>query len=162
AWNKRAREAGIDPEHLHQLADDILEHDAEHVMRRKFLLRDARETMKRDGYNPKFLTARLRSGDIENEVPHFDELVDSMKRRYPDAFNGHGDAEGRMLDLLTEGNPEPMSRDEAYQTALEHLEEHGAGGSQVSSEPLWDDEEPEPLPFARNHQTTTTSHEEIM
>jgi hypothetical protein len=143
-WAKRAREAGINPSDLSALAQDLMRHDAAHLEDRKSLLKDARDTLRRNGYDPGFLTHRLRTGRVEDSIPGFDELVAEMQKRYPSQFAGHDDPEARLLDLLTEGNPQPMTSDEAFETALSHLQEHGPSGSEVSGEPLFDDEdEPE-------------------
>lgn len=139
-WGKKARKAGIDPEHLHQLAKEIQAHDKAHVEDRKALLRDARATLTKKGYDARALTTNLRSGRVENDIPGLDELVDEMSKRYPEQFAGHDDTEARLLDLLAEGNPEAIDAYSAYQHAFDQIEAQGGSGDDSEPEP-WDEPE---------------------
>jgi hypothetical protein len=136
-WAKKARREGIDPGALHQLAGELLAHDREMVEGRLHLLRRARELLGHYGYDARALTTNLRSGRVEDEIPALDVVADSLQRSYPEHFAGHGDPAGRLVDLLTEGNPEPMAENEAYEVGFEQLQ--GQGGAdpwQPSDEPI--------------------------
>lgn len=144
-WAKKARAEGIDPRALHQLAGEALAHDKELVEGRKRLLQDARKQLAHYGYNAQALTTNLRSGRVEDKIPNLDIVADSLAANYPEHFGGHEDPADRLKEMLTEGNPEPMSEDDAYEQAMEHLR---------SGEPAGADEdfafganEEEPIPF---------------
>jgi hypothetical protein len=155
-WNKKAKQAGIDPAPLRELADSIIAHDREHTEERRNLVRDARATLERNGYNPNFLTHHLRTGKVENNIPFLDELTDEMAKRYPAQFNGFEDPENRMISLLAEGTPTPLSEQEAFEHAFSELERlRDSGGAVPDYEPsenIFGDEEPEPLPFSRTEE----------
>jgi hypothetical protein len=127
-WSKKARQAGLSPDDLHSLAKDIKEHDRGLVESRKHLLQRAREQLKHYGYDARALTTNLRSGYVEDRIPALDVVADSLARSYPEHFRGHeDDLEGRLRDLLTEGNLEAMSESASYEQALAHLQDMAAG-----------------------------------
>lgn len=121
-WAKRAREEGYESAHLHQLAAEIQAHDQELTAGRTHLVRRARELLAHYGYDARALTTNLRSGRVEDKIPALDVVADSLSRTHPEHFHGHEeDLEGRLRDLLTEGNPQPMSQDRVYAQALDVL-----------------------------------------
>jgi hypothetical protein len=129
-WAKKARQAGLSPDDLHSLAKDIREHDRGLVESCKHLLQRARQQLAHYGYDARALTTNLRSGHVEDEIPALDVVADSLARSYPEHFRGHeDDLEGRLRDLLTEGNLEAMSESESYEQALAHLQDMTAGGA---------------------------------
>jgi hypothetical protein len=140
-WAKKARKEGLDPKALHELAGEILARDRETAQARTQLLRRAREQLAHYGYDARALTTNLRSGRVEDEVPALDVVADSLYRSYPEHFRGsEDDLPGRLLDLLTEGNPEPMDEATAYEVAMGQLRHAGEAAYTPSDEPL---------PFAR-------------
>ncbi|HWG41553.1 MAG TPA: hypothetical protein VN688_02120 [Gemmataceae bacterium] len=153
-WSKKARAAGIAPEHLNQLADSIRHHDREHIEQRKLLVQRARQLLRHHGYDAGALTTNLRSGRVEDadSIPGLDVVADSLHRSFPEQFAGfENDPADRLKDMLTEGNPEPIDAYSAYQHAFDELEGHGAGtddesGHEPDDRPL-DDDEPEPDPW---------------
>jgi hypothetical protein len=149
-WSKRARKEGITSEHLHALAGDIEAHDKAHVEERKKLIQRARQLLTHFGYNAQSVTTNLRrSGEFD--IPHLDQVAESLAASYPEQFVGHeNDLYNRLTDMLTEGNPKPMSLERVYEQALEHLRELGVGGSEVSGKPLFQDEDEEAFPFGAN------------
>jgi hypothetical protein len=87
----------------------------------------------------------------EHELPHLDQVAETLYAEHPEQFAGHErDLYNRVVDMLTEGNPKPMSMERVYEQALEHLREHGVGGSEVSNKPLFEDEDEEAFAFGAN------------
>jgi hypothetical protein len=141
-WAKKAKKEGLDPKALHELAGEILARDRETAQARTQLLRRAREQLAHYGYDARALTTNLRSGRVEDEVPALDVVADSLYRSYPEHFRGaEDDLPGHLLELLTQGNVEPMDEGTAYEVAMEQLRHASAGGGYEVSE--------EPIPFAR-------------
>lgn len=142
-WHKRAREAGVNPSDLDTLAREMLAHDKAFVEDRKRMLADARKKFRFFGYGPEAITTNLRRKG-EFELPHLDQVAEELRVEHPEQFLGHDlDLYDRLVDLLTEGTPQPMSTDEAYEQAFEHLQEYGVGGNEVSNEPLDIDDGPD-------------------
>jgi hypothetical protein len=146
-WSKKARKEGIKPEHLHALASDIERHDAAHVNDRKRLIQRARQLFQHFGYGPQAITTNLRRAG-ERELPHLDQVAETLYAEHSEQFAGHErDLYNRVVDMLTEGNPKPMSMDRVYEQALEHLREHGPRATdsrhERESEP-WDREPARP------------------
>jgi hypothetical protein len=123
-WGKEARQAGVRPEHLHQLAAEIMAHDRAAVEERTAMLREARQALSEFGGKHKALT----TGRIEqSNVRGMDEVAEDLAQRYPHAFDErHGHVSDQLHDMLTRGNPQPMSEDAAYDQALSHLTERAA------------------------------------
>lgn len=143
-WGKQARASGMDPTALHALAEDIMQHDRAFVQDRKSMLQDARRKAKQLGSDLTTLKARASKGIDPAAVRALDDVAQSMADSYPEQFAGfEDDATGRLFDLLSEGNPEPMTADAAYRQAFDHLAEAPAEPA-----PAWDDE---PVPFARQY-----------
>lgn len=136
-WAKRARAEGIDPRHLHQLAVEMLAHDRAAVEERTAMLRRARQLSESLGYGHLgTLKARAAGGKLDaSGVRGLDDVAARLAEEYP-SFGGDPDA---LFDLLQQGNPEPMSEEDAYGQALEHLREH-------RPEPA----DEEPVPFTRS------------
>ncbi len=139
-WRAEARAAGVEPNDLDTLASQIIAHDKEHTEERKKLVQRARQKLQHFGYGPQSLTTNLRrSGEFH--IPHIDQVAEELYTEFPGQFAGHErDLYDRVVDLLAEGNPQPMSTDEAYQQAFEHLQQHGPNASEVGNEPLFSDE----------------------
>jgi hypothetical protein len=71
-----------------------------------------------------------------------------MAAEYPHHFTGHeGNEQERLFDLLMAGNPEPMSEDDAYEQAFEHLMEHKPQKAAATTGDDWND----PVPFSAEH-----------
>lgn len=116
---KLARMEGINPKHLHQLAGEILAHDREFKTERKGHLQEARSLAKHYGVNLSNLSKAFKDGDA-NQIKHFDEVAAVVgPRMFPDSDDTEWS--GKLFDALAEGNPEPMSEDDAYEQAIEHL-----------------------------------------
>jgi hypothetical protein len=144
SWAKKARQENLDPAELHQLAADVVAHDAELVESRRALLKRAREQLAHYGYDARALTTNLRSGRVEDDIPALDVVADSLSQTMPEQFAGHPDAAERLKDLLTEGNPQPVSEDDAYAQAFDQLQWQATLEAEVP-EGLDDDEE---IPFS--------------
>jgi hypothetical protein len=135
---------------LHALAEDIEAHDKAHVEDRKRLIQRARQLFQHFGYGPQAIATNLRRGG-EYELPHLDQVAEILYAEHPEQFAGHErDLYDRLTEMLTEGNPQPMSTERVYEQALEHLREHGIGGSEVSDKPLLEDEGEETFAFGAN------------
>lgn len=154
AWTDKAFEAGIRPRDLHAEADNILREDNEHRERRQKLLSDARKLFAHYGYNANALTTNLRSARVEDDIPSLDVVAYSIAHDYPDEFGGDSyllgqneirDDGSRLRELLTEGVPPKMSRQEAYEQAFEkishYLQHHNKDDSSLRErEAGWDQE----------------------
>ncbi len=121
---KEAKAEGIDPNDLHGLAADMLAHDREHSQERDEVLTRAKDLFRHYGYDAAALTTNLRSGRVEDQPRHLDEVADSLARSYPHQFAGQEDAGERLLDLFREGKPQRMTEQQAYEAAREQLREH--------------------------------------
>jgi len=119
---KEAKGQGIDPTHLHQLAAELLAHDKAAVGDKTVMLREARKALSEWGGKHRAITI----GHLTREdVPHLDEVAETMVRKYPYAFDERtGDSSDQLLDMLTQGNPQPMTEEDAYTEALDHLMQH--------------------------------------
>lgn len=148
-WEKEAEEAGVDPEHMHQLARDIKDHDREHNKDIAKLIRDAREKGKANGVNLGQNNEAFETGD-HTQIEGFDLLARDLAGDYPHILGAHGydtdadydadatDASEKLFSLLQQGLPENMSDDDAYREAINHLRQRGTVGAGVSDDPLPD------------------------
>jgi len=143
-WGQEARKEGIRSADLHQFAGDILAHDKAFKDEKLTLMREARKTSKSLGYDIDNLKGRLASGKTDPaSLRGFDDVAASIAASYPAYFAGaEEDLPGRLFEILSEGNPAPMSEDEAYQEALSHLVENKASAGHIVSE--------EPIPWQRS------------
>lgn len=123
-WGKKAQGEGLDPKHLHQLAAEIQAHDREFKHDHTRMLQEARKLSTGLGYGDiSNLAARNAHGQIDaDSIRGLDDVAERMAERYPEFFHGHEPAD-RLFDLLVGGNPEPMTEDEAYEQAFDHLME---------------------------------------
>lgn len=155
SWAKKARAEGVKPEHLHQLAAEMLAHDKEYKGELTKMLQHARKDLKSMGYDARALGTNLRSGHVEDDIPGIDVAAADMASMYPEFFHGEegktGGLEGKLIDYLKAGNPEPMSEDEAYEQALEHLHREKESGGDTSFD--FGAGTDEPLPFLRSRHT---------
>jgi hypothetical protein len=124
AYAKTARREGIHPGDLHQLAAEMLAHDAAFKQERTRMLQDARRHARALGSDLQTLRARAARGVDSDAVRGLDDVAESMAASYPEHFQGHASHEERLFDLLAAGNPQPMPESQAYEEALEHLREH--------------------------------------
>jgi hypothetical protein len=127
-WGKKARSEGIDPKQLHQLAADMLAHDAEAKGDMTKMLQEARQTSKtRDIGDVTGLAMRNARGDLDpSKLKGFDLLARSMRNSYPHILGSDEEqAADKLFDLLVKGNPPKMTEHEAYEQAFNHLAEHG-------------------------------------
>ncbi len=145
-WGKKARQEGINAQHLHQLAADVLAHDKEFKADLTSMLQHARETSKtqfiggkRAGYDLRAVAQNAaKTGDDYTSIPGFDTTAENAAREYPHLFHGREAPEERLWDLLIAGNPEPMTQDDAYEQAFDHLIEQKQGQATAEDEDLPD------------------------
>jgi hypothetical protein len=132
-----AKAEGFDPNHVEQLADDIKAHDAEFKKERHSVLKTAREALEKRSGNAgwRTLKQRIDRGDVEghDQVRFLDEIADETRSAFPHHWGPHDDTTERLYELLAEGNPQPMSEEQAWNEAMEHL--HGQRGHQWSKKP---------------------------
>jgi hypothetical protein len=155
-WGKKAKAEGVKPQALHQLAAELIAHDKEYKSDLTRLLQDARKQSKTGGeyLDVSNLRQRAASGNIDaSHIKGFDLLTRTMRNSFPELLgDDEQEAESRLFDLLAHGNPEPMSEDEAYTQAFDHLMEHRH------------EQEPEPVPFQRqrdwiaDHESRQSRH----
>lgn len=110
-WNEEARNAGHDPAHLHAAADEIRKVDAEFVAEYNETLRKTRDML--GGHGRMLHLERYEDAD---SVPGLDEAADHWAR----LGSPLGDSE-KLFAALKGGNKKSITRDAAYEQALEHV-----------------------------------------
>lgn len=123
-WGKKARKEGIPPQHLHTLAKEIQDHDRAFKESIAQVLREARHMSKTQGYGDiGNLRTLAGSGRVEDaaSVRGLDDIAKSLSAKYPEIVGDESEAEGRLFDLLSQGNPVPMTAAEAFEQAFNHL-----------------------------------------
>ena len=122
-WAKKARQHGIEPNDLHQLAAEIKAHDQAYVDDHNAMLRDARKASQEKGFtNVTNLRARNAVGKVDAAaLKGFDDVADQMAKKYPHLLGNPDEASDKLFDLLTSGNRQAMSYEDAYQQAFDHL-----------------------------------------
>jgi len=160
---KKARQEGLNSQHLHQMAAEVLAHDKAFKAERTKILQEARKTSEGLGYGSlTSLKARIAGGRVDSDsVRGLDDVAERMAERYPDVFAGH-DPQERLFEMLSEGNPEPMTEEEAYTQAFDYLMEHKQESPEDSGVPfsteaqreagtLQEDEQSRPFEFAAEY-----------
>jgi hypothetical protein len=125
-WGKKAKQQGVKPQALHQLAGEIIAHDKEYKADLTRMLQDARKQSKGGEYlDVSNLRQRAASGQVDaSHIKGFDLLTRTMRNSYPELLgDDEQEAESRLFDFLVHGNPEPVSEDDAYQQAFDRLME---------------------------------------
>ena len=130
-WGKQAREQGFDPKDLHQLTAELMAHDAAYKADIHEVLQAARKASKARGYgdigNLRTLAGR---GSVEDaaSVKGLDDIAKSLSASYPHIVGAEHEAEGKLFELLSAGNPAALSEEDAYSQAFDHLMEMKAEG----------------------------------
>lgn len=124
---KAARQAGIDPKHLDQLAGEMKAHHDAFATERGGMLKRAREMSRNMGFGDiSNLAQRSSHGHVDTDLKGFDVVAEQMANDYPHHFRAEtaatgGDVKDQLFDMLIAGDPKPMSHGEAYEQALGHL-----------------------------------------
>jgi len=156
-WAKKARQEGHDPKHLHQLAAEMMAHDAATVEDRTKALQSARKVIQSYGGDWRTAAIQAGRGGDATKTKGIDVAAESMARQYPHLFQG-GEGEhptDRLFDMLAAGNPTPMREEDAYQQAIDELRRYGPtvneksyrggkGGNRPKAKPGYEDD----VPFA--------------
>jgi hypothetical protein len=110
-------------EQLQKTAGDIRKTDAQANADRNALLRDARRLYEELGYGSlQGLHLRLARGGIDAaSLSGLDDVAERMAFMHPEHFAGVQDNEQRLFDLLSQGNPKPMTKEQAADKAMECL-----------------------------------------
>lgn len=111
-WAKQAREAGVNPEHLHQLAGELLAHDKAFADEKAEILKDARRRLAEHGGEAK----SIHLTQDKDWIKGVDEVAEDLTTAY-----GRTITSDDLMAMLHAGNPEPMSEADAYATALDQL-----------------------------------------
>jgi hypothetical protein len=130
-WSKQARYHGVRPDDLHQLAAEFMAHDRASVDDRTAALREAREGLKEFGGQYKTIglrAARGAAGGDAKNIKGIDQVAETLARRYPHLFAGdeHEHVTDRLFDMLAAGNPKTRETEQAYQQAMDTLNEQRA------------------------------------
>lgn len=125
-WGKKARQAGIDPKHLHQLAAEIGEHHGAFANEHNAMLREARDALKEFGGAAKVIGATDRIEEA-GQIRGMDEVAETIARRYPSYFRDSEHVTDTLFGLLKEGNRAGPDEDDAYSQAFDVLMEHRQG-----------------------------------
>lgn len=130
-WGKKAKAQGVSASDLHQFTAEILAHDKAFKDEHNQGLGEARKLSKHYGVNISNLSRAFKNGD-QDQLKHFDEVASIIgPRMFPSADESEWSE--KLFDALRSGNVEPMSEDDAYEQALDHLSRHkenskGSGG----------------------------------
>ena len=122
---KQARKAGHDVKALDDLAKDIADNHNAYVEDKLSLLKEAREYSKANGFGDlRNLKQRNARGQMDAaSLRGFDEISEAMANRYPQFFT-EGEPSDQLYEMLTGPTPERMSDEDAYEQALDYLEEN--------------------------------------
>jgi hypothetical protein len=136
-WAKRARKDGIAPEHLHQLAAEILAHDKAYKEDHTKVLQRARKLSESLGYgNLVNLKQRIAKGNLDSDALRgFDDLGQRLAEEFPEHFHDRERPEDRLFDMLAAGNPEPISEQQAYTQAFDALHDPRLAGKRSPKPP---------------------------
>ncbi|HEX3315317.1 MAG TPA: hypothetical protein VHR72_10525 [Gemmataceae bacterium] len=123
SWAKKARQAGIRPADLHQLAADILAHDAASAADREAMLKHARSALDYHGGAHRIISAAQgrASGRLEDatSIRGIDQVAEQMAMDYPHLFAGSGAVDDQLFEMLATPAPSRMTEDDAYEQAME-------------------------------------------
>lgn len=149
-WAKAARKEGVTPASLHQLAAEVIAHDKAFKADQTKVLQDARRMAEKSGFGSlSTIAARASKGIDADAVKGIDDIAQAIAAQHPEHFAGHeDDLSGRLFDMLTAGNPEPMTEDEAYQQAFDHLMEYKQRADAERERVRVRDDEPIPFSLA--------------
>jgi hypothetical protein len=111
----------IHHQELERMARDIRATDQAAKQEQKRLLQTARRTYERLGHGSlQGLHLRMARGTVDADALRgLDDVAQSMKAEFPEHFAGHPDPEQRLFELLAQGNPAPLSYEEAMAQAAE-------------------------------------------
>jgi hypothetical protein len=126
AWGKEAKKIGHRPEHLHQLAAEMITHDRAGVQERTGALQSARKTIESYGGDWRSLSLQAARGGDATKTKGIDVAAEILARQHPEMFpsrESQHDSD-RLFELLAGGNPTPMDEETAYRQALEELSRH--------------------------------------
>lgn len=127
SWAKKARGAGLRPADLHQLAAEVLAHDSAAISERAAMLQDARRALDEHGKAHRTIHAAQgrSSGRLEDatSIRGIDEVAEKAMADHPHLFTGRGDAADQLFEMLESPAPARLSEDDAYETALSHLQQ---------------------------------------
>ncbi len=138
-WGKKAKKAGLNPDEVHTLAGQMKAHHDAFTNDVAKMLGEVRKSYP----HLKSLTARAGKGGDSDAVKGMDDVADSFAKRsqYSHLFPRNTDPGEHLFDLLSAGNPQPMSEEDAYESAFDHLMQHRHQPAHESSD--------EPIPFGR-------------
>jgi hypothetical protein len=125
SWAKKARGTGLRPADLHQLAADILAHDAALAGDRAAMLKEARTAL--DHYGGKHRTISAAQGrggrapEDATSIRGIDQVAGKIAQDYPHLFRS-GNADDQLFEMLSGPPPMRMTEGEAYEQAFDHLQ----------------------------------------
>ena len=122
-YGERAKQAGVHPEHAHQLAGEMMSHDRAFKAGHKAMLGEAKKMSTALGHEDlSGLGRRAQQGNLDaSKIKGFDDVAARMAEAYPEHFPNKDTATDDLYQMLTEGEREGMTVDEAYEAAIEHL-----------------------------------------
>jgi hypothetical protein len=147
-WAKKAKKEGIKPEYLHQMAGELLAHDKAFKDEKTAVLKEARRALGEFGGGAK----NLHHHQGKDFIRGADEVGEDLAVKYPHMFHG-GSASDQLMEMLHEGNPEPMTEDEAYEQAFEQLRDKPVTAGEPVADVPFDDQfqaAGEPVQYARS------------
>jgi gamma-glutamylcyclotransferase (GGCT)/AIG2-like uncharacterized protein YtfP len=157
---KRADAKSIPAKKVHNLARQIMGHDAEFKKELIEVLNEARGQMIGLGYgDPRTLVARSGKGKLDaDSVRGLDDVAQNISRQYPHFFHGDENGTERLFDLLMSGTPKPLTEEEAYEQAVDHLENEGAEEEEIRQQTKH--QPGEEVPFQRTEEAVPYYHPE--
>ena len=126
-WAKKARAEGVRPAGLHQLAADILAHDAASGSDREAMLKQARSALDHYGGAQRQIAASQGRGgrggrgiEDSTSIRGIDEVAGQMAIDYPHLFRS-GSLDDQLFEMLQAPKTARMSEADAYEQAFDHL-----------------------------------------
>jgi len=127
-----AKEEGIAEKDVNGLAHQMLVHDQEFKKDAVSLIRQAKVAAERLGVSLNRNNRAFQEGDWTT-IPRFDKLASSMAREFPHILGeapyeesgeeSTANPAGKLIELLRDGSSPPMTHQQAYEAALDHLRE---------------------------------------
>lgn len=151
---KQARQEGIDPRHLDDLAGQFREQHNAFAAERTEMLKAARRYI--GDYSGKSISNLAREHDKGGKdytrIKGFDLATEEAVKRFPHHFreeNGdNGNHYDQMYEMLVAGNPEPMGEEDAYEQAFNHLMGSGKAAGEGDDDFAFGENDPDFIPLS--------------
>lgn len=105
----------------------MMAHDKATVEDRTTALKSARKTIESYGGDWRTAAIHASNGGDASKTRGIDVAADSLAKSYPHLFpdQEHTHNTDRLFDMLSAGNPQPMTEEHAYEQAMDELRRYG-------------------------------------